>query len=144
MIIIITLQKIHKSCQGSTQNLATALVKASMTGEGGPTKTWHSSPCIPRHKSNRLVAISTPTSTTKMMPKSDQRSSFQPGSHQLKEDLLPLRRSRRAAALRSPYGSPVCAGLKRQVRYIYSLLAKKGLKERGYAGGNFLHFSESN
>ncbi|XP_015269138.1 PREDICTED: protein FAM64A [Gekko japonicus] len=107
-------QKIHKSCQGSTQTLVTALAKVSRTGDGGPTKTRRSSPGTPRRKSNRLAAVSTPTSSTKMVPKSDQRSSCQPGSRRLKEDVLPLRRSRRTAALRSPYGSPVCAGLKRQ------------------------------
>ncbi|XP_060114940.1 protein PIMREG isoform X2 [Heteronotia binoei] len=107
-------QKIHKSCQGSTQTLVTALAKASMTGDGGSTRTRRSSPHTPRRKSNRLAAISTPTSSTKMVPESDQRSSFQSGSRRLREDPRPLRRSRRTAALRSPYGSPVCSGLRRQ------------------------------
>ncbi|KAL8198742.1 UNVERIFIED_CONTAM: hypothetical protein K2H54_022478 [Gekko kuhli] len=66
-------QKIHKSCQGPTQTLVNALAKASMTGDGGPTKTRRSSPRTPRRKSNRLAAVSTPTSSTKMVPKSDQR-----------------------------------------------------------------------
>ncbi|XP_054857667.1 protein PIMREG isoform X2 [Eublepharis macularius] len=107
-------QKIHKSCQGSTQTLVSALAKASKASDRGSTSTRHGSPHTPVCKSNRLAALSTPTSSTKMVPKSGQRSSFRPGSRRLKEDLLPLRRSRRAAALRSPYGSPVGAGLQRQ------------------------------
>ncbi|XP_048374416.1 protein PIMREG isoform X2 [Sphaerodactylus townsendi] len=111
-------QKIHKSCQDSTQTLTTALAKASRTSNKGSTKIRRGSPRTPQRtpqrKSSRLATISTPTSRTKMVPKSDQRSSLQPGVRQLKEDLLPLRRSRRAVAFRSPYGSPVCADLKRQ------------------------------
>nr|XP_056721431.1 protein PIMREG isoform X2 [Euleptes europaea] len=138
-------QKIQKSCQDSTQTLANALAKASMTGNGCSTKTRRGSPRTPRRKSNRLAAISTPTSSTKMVPKSDQRSSFQPGSRRLKEDLLPLRRSRRAAALRSPYGSPVCADLRRQFDCDLELISTgiRQLKRLSHAFNDIIAQEES-
>ncbi|XP_077168062.1 protein PIMREG isoform X2 [Paroedura picta] len=138
-------QKLHKSCQESTQTLATVLAKASATGHGGPAKTRRSSPRTPRRRSNRLAAASTPTSCTKMVPESDQRSSFQSGSRRCKEDLLPLRRSRRAAALRSPYGSPVSAGLKREFDCDLELISKgiRKLKRLSHAFNDIIAQEES-
>ncbi|XP_066492454.1 protein PIMREG [Tiliqua scincoides] len=106
-------QKIQKSCHGPTRSLMTSL--ASVGNTGCSTKTKGSSPRTPRRKSKRLTAASTPVSATKILTPSGQRSSTQPGSHRFKREALQLRRSRRAAALRSPYGSPASAGRQRQL-----------------------------
>ncbi|KAL7987069.1 hypothetical protein Chor_005988 [Crotalus horridus] len=61
--------------------------------------------------SQKLASISTPTSSTRIVSPSSKKS----GSCQSKKNLLPLRRSMRAAALRSPYGSPVSLAVRRQL-----------------------------
>ncbi|XP_033028262.1 protein PIMREG isoform X2 [Lacerta agilis] len=110
-------QKIQKSCQGPTQSLVSSWNKTFVGGGSssrGSAKTQSRPPRTPRRKSNRLATVSTPTSDTRIVSPSGKRSPFQPGSCRLKKELLPLRRSMRAAALRSPYGSPTSARQRRQ------------------------------
>ncbi|XP_063002638.1 protein PIMREG isoform X2 [Elgaria multicarinata webbii] len=104
-------QRIHRSCRGPVHSLATSLAKATT---GGSAKTQLPLPRTPRRKSGRLATASTPTSGTRIVSPSGKSPSVQTGSRRLKKDLLPLRRSMRTAALRSPYGSPVSAGQRRQ------------------------------
>lgn len=109
-------QKIQKSCQGPTQSLVSSWNKSSVGGSSrGSAKTQSRPPRTPRRKSDRLAAVSTPTSDTRIVSPSGKRSPFQPGSCRLNKELLPLRRSMRAAALRSPYGSPASVRQRRQV-----------------------------
>ncbi|XP_053130753.1 protein PIMREG [Hemicordylus capensis] len=107
-------QQIQKHCQGPARILLTTLSKASTKGGLGSTRPQAVSPRALQRKSQRMAAVSTPTSTTKILSGSDKSSSFQPDSRQRRREVLPLRRSRQAAALRSPYGSLVSAGCRRQ------------------------------
>ncbi|XP_053223746.1 protein PIMREG isoform X1 [Podarcis raffonei] len=108
-------QKIQKSCQGPTRSLVSSWNKDSVGGSSrSSAKTQSRPPRTPRRKSNRLAAVSTPTSDTRIVSPSGKRSPFQPGSCRLNKELLPLRRSMRAAALRSPYGSPASVRQRRQ------------------------------
>ncbi|XP_060139104.1 protein PIMREG [Zootoca vivipara] len=111
-------QKIQKSCQGPTRSLVSSWNKASVGGGSSSresAKTQNRPPWTPRRKSDRFATVSTPTSDTRIVSPSGKRSPFQPGSCRLKKELLPLRRSMRAAALRSPYGSPASARQRRQI-----------------------------
>ncbi|XP_061460898.1 protein PIMREG [Rhineura floridana] len=108
-------QKIQKSCQGPTRSLASSWAKASMGSRKGSAKTQSLLPQTPCRKSNRLATISTPTSGTRILSPPGKRSSFRQGSCRLQKDLLPLRRSMRAAALRSPYASSAPARQRRQL-----------------------------
>ncbi|KAJ6655695.1 hypothetical protein lerEdw1_004748 [Lerista edwardsae] len=113
-------QKIQRSCHGPARSLATSLT--SVGNPGCSSKPQSSSPRTPRHKSKKLSAALTPTSATRILSPSGRRSSMQPVSHQRKRETLPLRRSRRAAALRSPYRSPASAGHRRQVGLLVTQL----------------------
>uniref|UniRef100_A0A670KH65 PICALM interacting mitotic regulator n=1 Tax=Podarcis muralis TaxID=64176 RepID=A0A670KH65_PODMU len=109
-------QKIQKSCQGPTRSLVSPWNKSSVGGSSrGSVKIQSRPPRTPRRKSDRLATVSTPTSDTRIVSPSGKRSPFQPGSCRLNKELLPLRRSMRAAALRSPYGSPASVRQRRQV-----------------------------
>ncbi|XP_070591208.1 protein PIMREG isoform X2 [Erythrolamprus reginae] len=103
-------QKMQKSCQGPSRAIAASLAKDPRGKSRSSTKPSNVSPRTPR-QNKKLASISTPTSSTKIISPSSRKS----GSCQRKKSLLPLRRSMRAAALRSPYGSPVSLAVRRQL-----------------------------
>lgn len=101
-------QKMQRSCQGPSRAIAASLAKDPRGKSRSSTKSSNVSPRTPR-QNKKLASISTPTSSTKIVSPSSKKS----GSCQRKKSLLPLRRSMRAAALRSPYGSPVSLAVRR-------------------------------
>ncbi|XP_063154810.1 protein PIMREG [Candoia aspera] len=88
-------QKMQRGCRGKSRR---------------STQTPNFSPRTP-HQNKKLASASTPTSSTRMV----SPPSKGPRSCQRKKNLLPLRRSMRTAALRSPYSSPVSLAARRQL-----------------------------
>lgn len=125
------LQKIQTSCRNRTQCLVTPPTKASArSGVTSSAKKRSTPPRTPRRK-NRLATISTPLSGSRCTPGSSKRASLSSGSaknlvgkerkrfsYRLGKETAPLRRSRRAAALKSPYSSPMPASKQRQAAVI--------------------------
>ncbi|KAM6463106.1 protein PIMREG [Liasis olivaceus] len=103
-------QKMQRSCRGPTRALAASVAKGPRGKSRASTKTPNFSPRTPRRNNKKLASTSTPTSSTRIVSPPGKS----PGSCQRKH-LLPLRRSMRAAALKSPYGSPVSLAARRQL-----------------------------
>uniref|UniRef100_A0A8C8RZ66 PICALM interacting mitotic regulator n=1 Tax=Pelusios castaneus TaxID=367368 RepID=A0A8C8RZ66_9SAUR len=120
-------QKIQKSCQSTTLSLVTPPAKASARSDvTSSAKKRGTPPRSPRRK-NRLATTTTPLSALRCTPRSSKRAPFSSGSAKnlvgkewrsfsrwLGKEAVPLRRSRRAAALKSPYSSPMPASRKRE------------------------------
>nr|XP_020659611.1 protein FAM64A [Pogona vitticeps] len=107
-------QKIQGSCQAPTRLLVASLTQFPGSSVRGSVRNKSSPPRTPRRRSGRLAGVSSPTSSTRIVSPFGQETPDQAGSRQLKKDFFPLRRSVRAAALRSPYGSPLSASQRRQ------------------------------
>ncbi|XP_065274640.1 protein PIMREG [Emys orbicularis] len=121
-------QKIQKSCQNRTQSLIISPAKAPARTSGitCSAKKRSTSPRTPSRK-NRLATMPTPLSGPTCTPGSSRRASlssrsakslvgkeWRSFSYWLGKEAVPLRRSRRAAALKSPYSSPMPASRKRE------------------------------
>ncbi|EMP41097.1 Protein FAM64A [Chelonia mydas] len=109
-------QKIQKSCQNRTQSLviSPAKIPARRSGNISSAKKRSTSPRTPSRK-NRLATMTTPLSGPSCSPRSSKRASlssrsakslvgkeWRSFSYWLGKEAVPLRRSRRAAALKSP------------------------------------------
>ncbi|KAM7139775.1 protein PIMREG isoform 2-T2 [Macrochelys suwanniensis] len=121
-------QKIQKSCQNRSQSLVLSPAKAPARRSGitCSSKKRSTSPRTPSRK-NRLATMTTPLSGPSCTPGSSRRAShssrsakslvgkeWRSFSYWLGKEAVPLRRSRRAAALKSPYSSPLPASSKRE------------------------------
>ncbi|XP_074870035.1 protein PIMREG [Carettochelys insculpta] len=117
-------QRIQKSCRNPRQSLLASPGKASAKRNGvlSSAKKRSISPRTPRRKS-RLATTTTPPSGPRSIPGSSKRTSLSPRSAKkdwrilaswFGREVVPLRRSRRAAALASPYASPLPASSKRE------------------------------
>ncbi|XP_039202226.1 protein PIMREG [Crotalus tigris] len=122
-------QKMQRSCQAPSRALAASLAKDPRGKSRSSTKPPNLSPRTPC-QNKKLASISTPTSSTRIVSPSSKKS----GSCQRKKN-LPLRRSMRAAALRSPYGSPVSLAVRRQLDCDLELVSTgiRQLKRLSYA-----------
>ncbi|XP_075760998.1 protein PIMREG isoform X1 [Pelodiscus sinensis] len=122
------LVKLQKSCQSHTQCLVTSPAKAPARRSVVPSSAKRSTSPRTPHRKTRLATVTTPPSGPRCTPRSSKRASLSSRSakslvekerrsfaHWLGKDAVPLRRSRRAAALKSPYSSPLPASRKRQV-----------------------------
>ncbi|XP_042298215.1 protein PIMREG isoform X1 [Sceloporus undulatus] len=94
-------QKIQDSCQGPARSLVASLAKIPSGSVRHVAKNRALKPRTPRRRSIRRAMVLTPGSGAKMV------SPFGEEMHRRQENLLPLRRSTRTSALRSPYGSPI-------------------------------------
>uniref|UniRef100_A0A8C5SPP3 Protein PIMREG n=1 Tax=Laticauda laticaudata TaxID=8630 RepID=A0A8C5SPP3_LATLA len=128
-------QKMQRSCQVPSRATAASLAKDPRGKSRSSTKPSNVSPRTPR-QNKKLASISTPTSSTKIVSSSSKK----PGSCQRKKNLLPLRRSMRAAALRSPYGSPVSLSVRRQLDCDLELVSTgiRQLKHLSHAFNNII------
>ncbi|XP_019366563.1 PREDICTED: protein FAM64A isoform X2 [Gavialis gangeticus] len=130
-------QKIQKSCQNPKQPLVTSPARAPASS----AKKRSTPPQTPRRK-NGFSRTAAPASGPRSTPRSSKRASLSSGSarsFQVKEwrsvsnwlgkDALPLRRSRRAAALKSPYSSPPPATGKRQAFECELELVSTGIQQ---------------
>uniref|UniRef100_A0A8C4YPM1 PICALM interacting mitotic regulator n=1 Tax=Gopherus evgoodei TaxID=1825980 RepID=A0A8C4YPM1_9SAUR len=118
------LQKIKKSCQNRPQSLVISPAKAPARRSGITCSAKRStSPRTPSRKNRLATPLCGPTCT----PRSSRRASlssrsakslvgkeWRSFSYWLGKEAVPLRRSRRAAALKSPYSSPMPASRKRE------------------------------
>ncbi|XP_050764687.1 protein PIMREG isoform X2 [Gymnogyps californianus] len=112
-------QKIQKSCQSPVHSLVTFPAESmSRSCATSSTKKRSTTPRTPCHKKSV-----TPAASSKGTPRSSQRALLRPTrvsehrewksfSSWLGKDAVSLRRSRRAAALKSPYSSPAPASRK--------------------------------
>lgn len=120
-------QKLQKSCQSHTQCLVTSPAKAPARRSVIPSSAKRSTSPRTPHRKTRLATVTTPPSGPRCTPRSSKRASLSSRSakslvekerrsfaHWLGKDAVPLRRSRRAAALKSPYSSPLPASRKRE------------------------------
>ncbi|XP_019401093.1 PREDICTED: protein FAM64A isoform X1 [Crocodylus porosus] len=136
-------QKIQKSCQNPMQPLVTSPARAPARSSSGSSsaKKRSTPPQTPRRK-NGFSRTAAPASGPRSTPRSSKRASLSSGSarnFQVKEwrsvsnwlgkDALPLRRSRRAAALKSPYSSPPSATGKRQAFECELELVSTGIRQ---------------
>ncbi|XP_030392571.1 protein PIMREG isoform X1 [Gopherus evgoodei] len=117
-------QKIKKSCQNRPQSLVISPAKAPARRSGITCSAKRStSPRTPSRKNRLATPLCGPTCT----PRSSRRASlssrsakslvgkeWRSFSYWLGKEAVPLRRSRRAAALKSPYSSPMPASRKRE------------------------------
>ncbi|XP_010080697.1 PREDICTED: protein FAM64A, partial [Pterocles gutturalis] len=111
-------QKIRKSCQSPVYSVVTFPAESiNRSCATSSTKKRSTTPRTPRHKSV------TPAASSKGTPRFSERALIGPTrmsehrewrgfSSQLGKDAVSLRRSRRAAALKSPYSSPAPANRK--------------------------------
>ncbi|KAJ7308977.1 hypothetical protein JRQ81_008259 [Phrynocephalus forsythii] len=106
-------QRVQGSCQGPARLLVASLGQIPGRRPRGSSRNRRSPPRTPRRRSGRLAGVSTPTSSTRILSPLGKSSPDQPGSRQLRNGAFPLRRSVRAAALRSPYSSPLSANHRR-------------------------------
>lgn len=127
-------QKIQKNCQSQSKYLVASPVKAktvvqkrSISGSGAKQS---SSPQTPCRRSSKPSSATTPKSASRSTPKTNKRISPPSGSakkrnnserkewrslsHWVGKEGLSLRRSMRAAALKSPYSSPTAGSRRRQ------------------------------
>ncbi|XP_067394107.1 protein PIMREG isoform X2 [Emydura macquarii macquarii] len=120
-------QKIQTTCRNRTQCLVTPPTKASARSGVTSSAKKRSTPARTPRRKNRLATISTPLSGSRCTPGSSKRASLSSGSakklvgkerkrfsYWLGKETVPLRRSRRAAALKSPYSSPMPASKQRE------------------------------
>uniref|UniRef100_A0A8C0J1X4 PICALM interacting mitotic regulator n=1 Tax=Chelonoidis abingdonii TaxID=106734 RepID=A0A8C0J1X4_CHEAB len=108
------LQKIQKSCRNRPQSLVISPAKAPArrSGIACSAKKRSTSPRTPSRKNSRRASLSS-RSAKSLVGK--ERRSF---SYWLGKEAVPLRRSRRAAALKSPYSSPMPSSRKRQAAIV--------------------------
>nr|XP_010296783.1 PREDICTED: protein FAM64A [Balearica regulorum gibbericeps] len=110
-------QKIQKSCQSPVHSMVT-LPAESISRSCATSSTEKSiTPRTPRHKKKVTPAASskgTPRSSKKTLlgPRVSEHREWRGFSSWLGKDAVSLRRSRRAAALKSPYSSPASASRK--------------------------------